>query len=66
MYDAIGNLIKDKKEDIEEITWTVYGKIARIEKENGTLIEYRYDAAGNRILVISGCITLKEVVSSLS
>ena len=48
-YDNIGNLIKDVKEGITNITWTVYGKIESIAKTDGTAITYNYDAAGNRI-----------------
>lgn len=47
-YDAIGNLISDASENLSAVTWTVYGKIASINK-NGTLINYTYDAGGNRI-----------------
>ncbi|WP_126243474.1 RHS repeat-associated core domain-containing protein [Chitinophaga rhizosphaerae] len=48
-YDSIGNLVRDSESGVEEIKWTVYGKIASIRKTDGTLISYRYDAAGNRI-----------------
>ncbi len=56
-YDDIGNLIKDTKEGITSIEWTVYGKISKITKVgaavNGnianTIITYTYDASGNRI-----------------
>jgi RHS repeat-associated protein len=55
-YDEIGNLIKDTKEGIINIEWTVYGKIKKIEKEKlvdgvtvYTTITYTYDASGNRI-----------------
>jgi RHS repeat-associated protein len=48
-YDPIGNLIKDTKDSIDNITWTVYGKIKKIEKTNGTDIVYTYDPGGNRI-----------------
>ncbi len=48
-YDQIGNLKKDKAEGIDTIIWTVYGKIAKIVKSNGIIINYTYDAAGNRI-----------------
>lgn len=48
VYDKIGNLIKDGKEGITNITWTVYGKIETITKADAT-IKYGYDAAGNRI-----------------
>jgi RHS repeat-associated protein len=47
-YDEIGNLIKDTKEGINNITWNVYGKIQSITKATGT-ITYTYDASGNRI-----------------
>jgi RHS repeat-associated protein len=51
IYDKIGNLVKDKKEDITKIEWTVYGKISKITKNDAasTTIEYEYDASGNRI-----------------
>ncbi|MDI9364935.1 MAG: RHS repeat-associated core domain-containing protein [Flavobacterium sp.] len=48
-YDAIGNLTYDDKEGISNITWTVYGKIKTITKTNGTIVNYTYDATGNRI-----------------
>ena len=30
-YDAIGNLIKDNAEEIQNITWNVYGKMTSID-----------------------------------
>ncbi len=48
-YDEIGNLIKDVKEGIDDIEWTVYGKIKKITKTNGSTISYTYDVSGNRI-----------------
>jgi hypothetical protein len=49
-YDAIGNLISDLSEGISNIEWTVYGKISKIEKNDGKpTIFYTYDASGNRI-----------------
>ncbi len=51
-YDAIGNLIKDVKENITNIEWTVYGKIKRIVptlNSNKPEIIFNYDASGNRI-----------------
>ncbi|MGE7775630.1 RHS repeat domain-containing protein [Chitinophaga sp. NPDC101104] len=48
-YDAIGNLISDRESGVEEIKWTVYGKIASIRKTDGSVISYQYDASGNRI-----------------
>ena len=53
-YDEIGNLTSDK--DIQEINWTVYGKIASVKKRDNTEIEYKYDGTGQRIY--------KKVVSS--
>jgi RHS repeat-associated protein len=47
-YDAIGNLTRDTKEGISNITWSVYGKILSVTKNSGT-ITYTYDASGNRI-----------------
>ncbi|MBC6490653.1 RHS repeat domain-containing protein [Flavihumibacter stibioxidans] len=47
-YDSIGNLIRDTRDSISNISWTVYGKIASITK-NEQFIRYTYDAAGNRI-----------------
>lgn len=54
VYDAIGNLIQDKTENITNIRWSVYGKILEIEKAavnavDVSKISYTYDAAGNRI-----------------
>lgn len=48
-YDAIGNMTGDVSGNIQNITWTVYGKIATITKTDGTTVAYSYDAAGNRI-----------------
>ncbi|WP_207513120.1 RHS repeat-associated core domain-containing protein [Longitalea luteola] len=54
VYDAIGNLIKDKKENITDIKWNVYGKIQEITRTPtaevpASNIKYTYDALGNRI-----------------
>jgi RHS repeat-associated protein len=55
-YDAIGNLIADKKENISSIEWNVYGKIKSITKTTSTVIgavqriDYSYDPMGNRIM----------------
>jgi hypothetical protein len=51
-YDAIGNMTSDAAEGIDQIQWTVYGKIRSIVKPKGntiTFIDYSYDAAGNRV-----------------
>ncbi|MCF6406417.1 hypothetical protein L3C95_26210 [Chitinophaga filiformis] len=49
IYDNIGNLTRDQKEQIDNITWTVYGKIRKISKADGSSLEYKYDASGNRV-----------------
>jgi RHS repeat-associated protein len=60
VYDEIGNLIIDKAEKLYDptdptkpmIEWNVYGKISRITKKGDPfdqVIEYKYDASGNRI-----------------
>ena len=48
-YDEIGNLIEDKQEGITAIDWTVYGKVGKVHKADGSLLAFAYDAAGNRI-----------------
>ncbi|WP_143305306.1 RHS repeat-associated core domain-containing protein [Chitinophaga vietnamensis] len=48
-YDSIGNMTSDVANGVDSIYWTVYGKISRIKKSNGTTIDYTYDVAGNRI-----------------
>ncbi|HWJ25648.1 MAG TPA: RHS repeat-associated core domain-containing protein, partial [Flavisolibacter sp.] len=49
LYDGIGNMIKDGAGSIDQIKWTVYGKIESIQKKDGTKISYVYDVSGNRI-----------------
>lgn len=48
-YDAIGNLTKDEAEGITNISWTVYGKVDKVSKNDGSSISFKYDAAGNRV-----------------
>jgi len=50
-YDAIGNLISDVAEGIQNITWTLSGKIESVIK-TGTDpdLEFEYDPMGNRTL----------------
>ncbi len=49
-YDGIGNLTRDTQDHIE-IDWTVYGKVAKVTKTDGSnqVITYSYDATGNRV-----------------
>ena len=54
-YDAIGNLISDNAEEIQNITWNVYGKmtsVVNVKKERS--LNFYYDAAGNRVKKIDG------------
>ncbi len=51
-YDAIGNLVYDKREQIELIDWTVAGKVKRITRTGGSPLEnlgFGYGADGQRI-----------------
>ncbi|MBQ4819099.1 RHS repeat-associated core domain-containing protein [Aquimarina sp. MMG016] len=48
-YDAIGQLISDKKEGITDIEWRVDGKVRKITKDDGSTISFAYDGLGNRI-----------------
>ncbi|RQO65417.1 hypothetical protein DBR40_23610 [Pedobacter sp. KBW01] len=48
-YDLIGNMIGDKQSDINNIDWSVYGKIRQIVKNNNDSITYSYDPSGNRV-----------------
>ncbi|MBS1624357.1 MAG: hypothetical protein JST83_10080 [Bacteroidetes bacterium] len=54
-YDKIGNLTKDVQGNLLSISWTPYGKISKIVKNNSTNTEilFRYDATGNRIAKIN-------------
>jgi RHS repeat-associated protein len=47
-YDAIGNLVRDNAAGIRSVSWTVYGKIAAVEKTAGS-VTYTYDATGGRV-----------------
>ena len=48
-YDAIGNLTSDDGQDIDNIDWTVSGKVKSVQKTGGDQIDFKYDALGNRI-----------------
>ncbi|MBN2727957.1 MAG: hypothetical protein JXR53_01930 [Bacteroidales bacterium] len=49
-YDEIGNMISDDTEDIDDIDWTIYGKIASIDFGSDNDLEFGYDPMGNRIM----------------
>ncbi|WP_207763328.1 thrombospondin type 3 repeat-containing protein, partial [Flavobacterium johnsoniae] len=52
-YDEIGQLIKDAKENLDEIKWRVDGKVESVTKFKNTpqqkvVISFEYDGLGNR------------------
>lgn len=56
-YDKIGNLraetwMEGGASKTQEVTWNTMGKIAGITAADGSLIQYGYDAAGNRVYKI--------------
>lgn len=54
-YDAIGNLIEDAGEEIEEIVWTISGKISEIKRYSTSSksdLKFEYDGMGNRVVKI--------------
>ncbi|MBL0048943.1 MAG: hypothetical protein IPP32_12700 [Bacteroidetes bacterium] len=51
-YDELGNLRFDEEEEIENIEWTVSGKIKQIIRPQGSTkhnLSFDYDPSGNRI-----------------
>jgi hypothetical protein len=42
-------MTKDEYKNITNITWTAKGKIAKVQKTDGSFAEYRYDGMNNRI-----------------
>jgi RHS repeat-associated protein len=51
-YDEIGNLVRDNAEQIQNIEWTLSGKIKTITRNIGSSkrnMSFEYDASGNRI-----------------
>jgi RHS repeat-associated protein len=54
-YDELGNLNRDKQEEISNIDWSVQGKmrkLVRISTSTKPDLEFKYDAKGNRIVKI--------------
>ena len=54
-YDETGNLVSDDSAYIDEIEWTVYGKVKSVTRTSGSNLddlEFDYDANGNRVLKI--------------
>lgn len=54
-FDETGNLIKDLAEEIDNIEWTVSGKIKKVTRVPGSTksdLEFVYDAMGNRVAKI--------------
>ena len=55
-YDNIGNLTKDKSENIDLIDWTLLGKVKHIRRTSGCAkanIDFLYDPLGNRLVKLS-------------
>ena len=51
-YDALGNLVRDDREDIERIHWTVAGKVDSIQRPSASSrspLKFRYGASGQRV-----------------
>lgn len=51
-FDEIGNLIKDKSEQISSVLWNFYGKVKSITRVSGSSkdnLVFDYDSEGNRI-----------------
>jgi RHS repeat-associated protein len=51
-YDAIGNLISDRSEEIENIEWSVSGKVLSVTRTQASTkpnLEFSYDASGQRV-----------------
>ena len=51
VYDQIGSLTKDLSEEINDIQWTVTGKVKkgiRVATSHKSDLEFAYDAMGNR------------------
>ncbi|MGB3868734.1 MAG: RHS repeat-associated core domain-containing protein [Flavobacteriales bacterium] len=49
-YDALGNLVRDTREGITGIDWTVAGKVRSVAKATGPSLTFGYGAGGQRIL----------------
>lgn len=52
-YDLIGNMTSDAKSGINNINWSVYGKILSVNKNDNNNIAYTYDPSGNRVSKIT-------------
>jgi|GEM_PF-5204515 hypothetical protein len=48
-YNGIGELAKDSAGGLDTITWTIYGKLKKIIKNDGDSIVLFYDPLGNRL-----------------
>ncbi len=52
-YDALGNLVKDRREHIDSIAWTVAGKVRQVWHAPGSgpdSLRFAYGADGQRVL----------------
>ena len=51
-YDALGNLVRDDREHIDAIDWTVAGKVKRVQHATGEgpELNFAYGASGQRVM----------------
>ena len=62
-YDNAGNLMQSLKDSITSVEWNAYGKIKKIVKSSGIIINYQYDAEGHRIVkqVMNGAVQQSRI-----
>ncbi len=48
-YDALGQLVRDDRENIANVAWTVAGKVAAVDKSSGQDLSFHYGGDGQRI-----------------
>ncbi|OOG76500.1 hypothetical protein B0E43_08415 [Algoriphagus sp. A40] len=60
-YDQIGNLTADVAGGVTNIEWTPSGKVRKVTKSTGSPLEFRYDAAGNRVEKKQGTVITRYI-----
>jgi RHS repeat-associated protein len=66
-YNTQGSLIKDDNKGISNITYNVLGKAQQVTFIDGRVINYTYDASGNKLktsTTVSGTTTITDYVGS--
>lgn len=69
-YDKNGQLIKDRAEGIEEMSWTFSGKVKQVNIDDDgdavvdRIILFKYDAAGNRVKKIESTVSTASSIST--